>query len=179
MANLAQSRRRLTWLMMILVVLDVLAIGVLVSPLVSSQTRRNEEFQAIRTQVVAKEKQVVPPEQVQTRIAEARQQIEAFYKDRLASENSSISEQLGKLAAENRINLTQAKYKAESTAIPGLRRLKIDATLVGDYVQEVKFINALERSHVLFLVDSITLGEQQGGNVRLELKLETYMKGQA
>ena len=52
----------------------------------------------------------------------------------------------------------------------------MELSISGDYLQEVKFINSLERSKMFFLVDGITLGEQQG-NVRLQLKLETYMRG--
>jgi type IV pilus assembly protein PilO len=54
----------------------------------------------------------------------------------------------------------------------------MEITLSGDYLQEVKFINALERDKMFFLIDGITLGEQQG-NVRLQLKLETYLRGGA
>ncbi len=165
--------------MIALGVLEVVAVVVLVSPLVSSQAARTREFNSVRANVQAKQRQVVPPDQVQIRVEEARQQIETFYKDRLPSEYSSILEQLGKLAAQNRVNLSLAKYEPEDTGIPGLRRLKIEATLAGNYVDEVRFINALERSRMFFLVESVTLGEQQGGMVRLGLKLETYLKSQA
>jgi type IV pilus assembly protein PilO len=39
----------------------------------------------------------------------------------------------------------------------------------------VKFINALERDKMFFLIDGVNLAEQQG-NVRLQLKLETYLR---
>jgi hypothetical protein len=42
----------------------------------------------------------------------------------------------------------------------------------------VKFINALERSKLFFLIDGVTLVEQQG-NVRLQLKVETYLRNGA
>jgi len=60
---------------------------------------------------------------------------------------------------------------------PGATRIGIDAQLAGDYVNEMKFINALERSKLLFVVNSVDLGEAQGGNVRLELRFETYLRG--
>ena len=59
-----------------------------------------------------------------------------------------------------------------------MRKLIIEISLAGNYLQEVKFINALERDKMFFLLDGITLGEQQG-NVRLQLKLETYMRSGA
>ncbi len=48
----------------------------------------------------------------------------------------------------------------------------------GSYLQEVKFINELERDKMFFLIDGVALGEQQG-NVRLQLKLETYLRSGA
>jgi type IV pilus assembly protein PilO len=42
----------------------------------------------------------------------------------------------------------------------------------------VKFINALERDKIFFVIGGVTLGEQQG-NVRLQLKLETYLRSGA
>ena len=67
------------------------------------------------------------------------------------------------------------KYDEKDAPIEGLRKLNIEITLSGDYLQEVKFINALERDKMFFLIDGVTLGEQQG-NVRLQLKLETYLR---
>ena len=57
-----------------------------------------------------------------------------------------------------------------------MRRVEIEADLAGDYLQLVRFINALERDHLFFLVDSVVLGGEQGGVVKLQLKLETYLK---
>ena len=58
----------------------------------------------------------------------------------------------------------------------GVRRMEIEADLAGDYLQLVRFINALERDQLFFLVDSVGLGGAQGGMVKLQIKLETYLK---
>jgi Tfp pilus assembly protein PilO len=179
MANLAQARRRLIATFIALVILDLIAVILMLAPLLTSSKAQREEEKSLHESVQQKLHQVIAPDQLQTRIVEARKQIDAFYKDRLPSESSSISDTLGKLAAANSVTLSQAKYQWEDTGLRDLRRVTIEATLVGNYLQEVKFINALERARLLFLVDSVVLGEQTGGNVRLQLKLETYLKGQA
>ena len=46
----------------------------------------------------------------------------------------------------------------------------------GDYLQLVRFINSLERDQMFFLVDSVQLGGEQAGMVKLQMKLETYLK---
>ena len=43
----------------------------------------------------------------------------------------------------------------------------------------VRFINALERDKLLFIVNSIQLGDAQGGTVKLQLKMQTYLKAGA
>ena len=89
-----------------------------------------------------------------------------------------MSEALGKLAAANGIQIAAVKYDDKDAPVEGLRKLEIELALSGSYLQEVKFINALERDKTFFLIDGVTLGEQQG-NVRLQLKLETYLRSGA
>jgi type IV pilus assembly protein PilO len=74
------------------------------------------------------------------------------------------------------VRLSQARYEETESELPGLRHLSIRATLSGGYSQEAKFINALERDPLFFIVRSVSLVEQQGGGVRLQVTLETYLK---
>ena len=48
--------------------------------------------------------------------------------------------------------------------------------MAGDYLQLVRFVNGLEREQMFFLVDSVGLAGDQAGLVKLQLKLETYLK---
>ncbi len=179
MSNLHQARGRLIATMIAFGVLDAIAVIVLLWPLMSSSTGQQKELKQLEEDVQKKVHVVIPPDQVQSRIVEARQQIESFYRDRLPAQYSTISAELGKVAADNQVTLKEANWEQKDSGVNGLRLVTVEASLVGNYVQEVKFINALERSRLLFLVDSVTLGEQNGGKVRLQLKLETYLKGQA
>jgi hypothetical protein len=43
----------------------------------------------------------------------------------------------------------------------------------------VRFINALERSKTFFLVNTVVLGDAQGGTVKLQMKLESYLRTSA
>jgi type IV pilus assembly protein PilO len=79
------------------------------------------------------------------------------------------------VASEYGVHLASVKYDDKDAPVPGLRKLDMEIALSGDYLQEVKFINALERNKMFFLIDGIALGEQQG-QVRLQLKLETYLR---
>jgi hypothetical protein len=57
-----------------------------------------------------------------------------------------------------------------------LQPLKIEADFSGDYLQLVRFVNSVERAPLFFIIDSVELGGEQAGVVRLQLKLETYLK---
>jgi hypothetical protein len=52
----------------------------------------------------------------------------------------------------------------------------IDMSVTGDYAQEMRFVNAVERAKTFFVIDSVELGAAQGGEVQLKLKLQTYLK---
>jgi hypothetical protein len=101
-----------------------------------------------------------------------------FYSHRFPAEYSDVSEELGKVAGDTNVHLSGIKYEEKPAPVEDLRKLYIEIALSGDYLQEVKFINGLERDKMFFLIDGIALGEQQG-NVRLQLKLETYLRAGA
>ncbi len=176
MANIRQTRRKLLWIAGFLLLVDVAALAVIISPLVGSGSARLQEFEDIRRQVQTRLKMVVPPDQVQQRVDEARKQIDGFYTDRLPTTMSAVSMRLGEVASQTGVRLLSAKYETTDADLPALQRVRISAKLSGDYLQEVKFINTLERGKLFFIVDGVTLGESQGGSVQLAVNLETYLR---
>ena len=46
----------------------------------------------------------------------------------------------------------------------------------GDYIALVKFINALERNTMFFMVDDLQLGGEQNGSIKLGIRIETYLR---
>lgn len=179
MANLRQARRRLFVVLGVLLVVDFAAALVLLTPIAGSSAARQQEFAAVRRQLKQKMQLVVPPDQVQTRVDQARAQIDVFYKDRMAGGASALSTELGKLASSSSVRMNSVRYAELDSDLPGLIHVSVEANISGDYVAAVKFINAVERDKMFFIVERVSLGEQQGGNVRLAVGLETYMKGGA
>ncbi len=179
MANLRQARRTLYIIVAILAAVDVAAALVLLTPLGGAGAARRQQFDAVRRQVQQKMQVVVPPDQVQIRIDEARKQIDTFYKDRLASGAAALTTELGKLASSSGVRLNAAKYDELEPDLPGATHVRIDASITGDYLAAVKFINAVERDKMFFIIDSVSLGEQNAGQVRLAVGLETYLKSGA
>jgi hypothetical protein len=176
MPALQHARRNLRIVLGAMMAIDLACVVILVSPVGHS---RQQEIQMLEGQLRAKTREVQPLRGLDRKVVEAKQEIADFYRDRLPGEYSQIYDALGRLASENGAQLTQAKYHQEDPEGGGLRPVSIDAVLSGDYIHVVKFINALERDKTLFTVNSIQLGDAQGGTVKLQLKMQTYLKSGA
>ena len=74
------------------------------------------------------------------------------------------------------MTIDQEKYKVNASETGGLQPVEIEADFAGNYTSLAKFINALERDEMFFIIDNVTLGGQQQGPVKLGVKLETYLK---
>ncbi|MCI0349867.1 MAG: hypothetical protein L0Z53_10620 [Acidobacteriales bacterium] len=142
-----------------------------------SSIDREQAYVNAQNQLQLKQKEVQPLRGMEDKLKIAEKEIDAFYRQRLPDKSSEIAAELGRLAARNGVRISQAKYARKEAGIAGLTRVEIDANLEGDYLRAVKFINALERDKTFFILNSVDLGEQQqGGFVRLGLKLETLLR---
>jgi Tfp pilus assembly protein PilO len=176
MANLGKARKRFTTVAIIFAVLDVAAVGVLLSPLGRSRSAREAEWAEARRELQAKKADAVPLRGMDKKLDLARQEIAAFYKDRFPYQYSAVSSELGKVSSQTGVRVSQISYDPKPAEVPNLQQVTINANLDGDYLQVVKFINALERDRMFFMVTSLTLAQEQGGMVRLQIKLDTYLR---
>lgn len=175
MATVREVRKTLIPILIGLVVLDLGCVAYLLSPAGRSREARQDDLVALRAQLAAKRQEVAPARGMDGKLKQASSDIAGFYKERFPTEYSAVSEDLGKLASETGVHIAAVKYDDKDAPVEGLRKLNIEVAISGSYLQEVKFINALERDKLFYVVDGVTLGEQQG-NVRLQLKMETYLR---
>jgi hypothetical protein len=185
MPDLRQTRQRLKIAIGALLAVDAIAVVLLISPVIGSQRSRDERLNQRWRELQLKTRQVQPLRGLDKKIPIAQRQIDDFYENRFTSETSVVSANLEKLALDSGVKLAGVSYgkkgneneleSARAEAL-GLNRIAIDADLSGDYLQVMHFINALERSKLFFLVDSVQIGSDQGGVVRLRMHLETYLK---
>jgi len=176
MPDLRQTRRKTKIALAAMAAVDVIAMAGNFSPLVGSQSARQEQLHDLWKELQQKTREVEPLRGLDKRVPLARKQIDQFYKDRLPAEGSSISENIGKLAGQAGVKISSVRYDTKDPETMGVRRVLIEADMNGDYLQLVRFINSLERDQMFFLVDSVQLGGEQGGMVKLQMKLETYLK---
>jgi type IV pilus assembly protein PilO len=175
MASIAEIRKKWMPAVVGLAILVLACVGYLLSPAGRSRQARQREYYELRAQLTAKRQEVLPTRGLDQKLKQASQDITTFNDQRFPMKYSDVAEQVGKLAMDTGVHLAGVKYEEKEAPIEGLRKLNIEITLSGDYLQEVKFINGLERDKMFFLIDGINLAEQQG-NVRLQLKVETYLR---
>lgn len=176
MPDLRGTRRKVKIALATLALVDVAAIAIFFSPLVGSETSRREQLGQLWKQLQQKTREVEPLRGLDKKIPVARKQIDTFYKERLPSADSAISADIGKLAAQSGVKIGNIKYTWKDPEPVGVRRVEIEADLAGDYLQLVRFVNSVERDQLFFLVNSVALGGEQGGVVKLQIKMETYLK---
>jgi len=176
MPDLRATRRKIKIALGVLLGLDAVAAGILFSPLVGSADSRRQQMNQLLNELNLKTRQVEPLRNLDKKVGLANRQISDFYKKRFPAQNSAILTEFGKLAAENGVTILQGRYKPADTEAVHLQPLEIDADLSGGYVNLARFINALERDDMVFIINSVTLASEQTGPIKLQMKLEAYLK---
>lgn len=174
MPDLQKMRNRVKFAIAALALADVAAVSMLMTPLAGSADQRQQELQQSWQQLKSRES--APWRGLDKKIPVAQRQIEDFYHDRFPAEDSSIAADLGKLASQTGVRMSAERYTHKDSDVEGLQRVEIEADLSGNYLQLVRFINALERNRLFFIVDSLELGSEQNGVVKLQIKVETYLR---
>ena len=176
MPDLRQTRKKMKLILASLGGVSLLAAVVYFSPLVGSAQSRQMERNRLQAELTTKTHQVGPLKDLPQKIELAKQQITDFYRTRFPSQNSQIYAELGRVAAANGVKIDQVKVKPADTSSNGLQPIEMEADLSGSYTSLAHFINALERDEMFFVINGVTLGGEPQGSVKLNVKLEAYLK---
>src|SRR5579864_6953371 len=167
-----KTRRKFIVLLAILLAVDAGMVTYLFWP--GSNLRAEE--QQLRQQYLVTARQVEPLRGIEKKLEDTRANLKTFYDQRVLGHWSQISNELHKLAQENGVSLQAIKYKADDSGLPNLQTVTIETGIAGDYLKIVRFINALERDKLLFVINVIALRGQTGGTVELQINFETFLK---
>lgn len=181
MANLAQTRKRFQTIATILGAIAAIAALLTFLPLRPSAEEKANELNDAKLRSKALESEVGPLRGLPEKLVQARADIATFHKERFPDRFSAIPEALGEMSSEHGVRLSDVKYETYETELPHIQQVSMEAHLSGDYGDVVRFINALERSKVFFLIDHIALGEeaQSGGDVRLQIRIISVIRTSA
>ena len=159
MPDLRQTRTKIKTALLVMAGLDVLALVVYISPLVGSAETRRMEINRLQAELTMKTKQVAPLKDLPDKVKLANREIAEFYMKRIADQQSRVPAEFGRLASAHGVSIEQVKYKYRESTLGKLQPIEIEADLGGSYTSLAKFINALERDDMFFMINSITLGE--------------------
>jgi Tfp pilus assembly protein PilO len=176
MPDLRDTRKKIKTALVVMGAVDLLALVIYISPLVGSVETRRMEIGQLQAELTTKTKQVAPLTDLPDKVKLAHQQIADFYKKRIPDQQSQIPAELGKLAVANGVSIEQGKYKLAEQTLGKLQPVEIEADLGGGYTSLAKFINALERDDMLFIINSVALGGEPQGAVKLTVKLEAFVR---
>jgi len=176
MPDLRKARKDLKIALVAMVACDLLAGILYFSPLIGSAETRRMELSQLQADLRQKTLQVAPLKNLPQKVNLANHEIGDFYKKRFPAENSEILTEIGKLASANGVRIDQGTYKLGDTVMVGLQAIQMEYNFSGNYTSLARFINAIERDEMFFIINSVTLGGEPQGPVRLSVKLETYLK---
>jgi type IV pilus assembly protein PilO len=176
MPDLRKTRKDLKIALVAMVTCDLLAGLLYFSPLIGSAETRRMELNQLQAELKQKTLEVAPLKDLPQKVNLASREIGDFYKKRFPAQNSEILTEIGKLASANGVRIDQGTYKLGDAVTVGLQPIEMEYNFSGNYTSLARFINAVERDDMFFIINSVTLGGEPQGPVRLSVKLETYLK---
>lgn len=119
-------------------------------------------------------------ERVREQAPRLQPQLDKFAMERFLSERRGFSRVAGDLeeaASQARVRLGRVSYQtAEEKVQPNLLRVEITTSVEGEYANLLRYLEGLERSPRLYLINQLNLDRAQRGRVRLEMQLATYFR---
>lgn len=179
MTNLQQVRTRFTIIVSLLSAVCLALLGYLLWPGTSISSQRTQE-ESLQQQYHSLGREVAPLRGMDQKLIKTRSDIKELYQDRIPGRASQISQEVEKLTKQTSVTAQSIHFvpeKPDKGDLPDVQVLEIDTTVVGDYANVARFINALEQSKMFFVINQITLNGQEGGQVSLQIKFQTFLKG--
>jgi Tfp pilus assembly protein PilO len=176
MMDINQARRRFTWILVVLSATALASAAVLLSPIGESKASLARHLERLRMELRSKTAEAGSLRGIDQKVLAAKDQVAQFYVERLPSGYASVSEEIGKVAGASGVKLSTGRYHADPANVSGLQFLHVEIAILGDYAQVVKFINGLEREKMFFVIDSVSLTQQQAGIVQLQIGIDVLMK---
>ncbi|HKT23036.1 MAG TPA: hypothetical protein VJR04_00445 [Terriglobales bacterium] len=182
MADLSRSRNRIITTLAVLACIDAAAVIYLLLPLRGAAAQPAQVQKQAQNEYRELSRTTVPLRGIDQKLSQAQKDDAHFLQTRLPSRYSDVVAELGKLANANHIRITSVSYKTDPGQLDNIENLEIHAGLAGPYVNIVKFMNAVERDKMFFIIDSVGLTGQKSdkgaskGDVQLDMKLDTYLR---
>lgn len=176
------SKRWKTWIVCILAILLTLDVALIILDWRNAETATGSqklEAAHLKQETAQFEKDVARAQAIRNHMPEVRKNCEHFYTERFLPAStgySSVVADLGELAGHAGLKTTGVTFKQRAIEKRGVLEIDINASIEGDYPSLIHFINGLERSKNLYLLDQLTLASVSTGSIKLQLELRTYFR---
>lgn len=148
----------------------------LLFPVGASTAEAKAELDGTTLKRKEKEKEVFPLRGIQDKLLQSQKDAQVFYRERLAGRSSVIFDDLGQLARDSGVTLATGTYTTTDSEIANITLVELDVQVSGFYPQIAKFIHSVEQSKHFYMIDGLSLADRKGGTVKLDLKVETYLR---
>jgi Tfp pilus assembly protein PilO len=182
MADLSQARKRIIATIIALGIADAGMLIYLALPYRAGAAQPAQVEEQAKRDYRQLARTNVPLRGIDQKLTQAGKDDAAFMENRLPNRYSDVVAELGKIADANHITISAVTYKETPDKELIIDDLEMRAGLIGPYINLVKFMNAVERSKMFFIIDGVSLTGQSGrraGEVRLEMKIDTYLRGES
>jgi len=178
MGNLQIVRKRFILAFGILAAVNLVLLVYLLWPgsSVASQTATEQDLQQ---QYRALSREVAPLRGIDQKLLQTRSDIASLYRERIPSHSSQISQEVEKLVHDTGVSSQAIRYVQQVPQkgdLPDVQLIEVETSITGEYAKVARFINALEQDKLFFVINQITLNSQEGGQVTLQIKFETFLK---
>lgn len=180
--GLRDVRTQLLLVVGVLLLIDLAAGALLLSPAGRSRGARQKEYERLRVERIEKTQTTSPAQGMDQKIATAREQETQFSGERLPDRYSAMSERLSHIVTEAGVTVSDVKYdtpKAQKEIPQGYDNIGITIQVHGTYEQNMRFINAVERQKMLLLVDAVTFEGMKGDALTVAVHLSTFLRSAA
>lgn len=92
---------------------------------------------------------------------------------------STVAAEMGELAKKAGLRMQSVSFRQTEIKGRPLLEIQMEAQVSGDYAGVVKFLNGLQRSQDVYVVDSLALAAETRGNpneIRVNLRMRTYFR---
>jgi Tfp pilus assembly protein PilO len=177
--DIRQAGRRISIVLALLAVANLLAYFLLVRPEVRDYTALNEGTAPQQRALAARAAEVEEAESYLEQLQQAERDLRTLRDEVLATREERMVEvqlELNELAGKFSIDVDTITFSNDLLQDEGLDKLAMVVPLEGGYANLRKFLQAVEGSSKFLVVERVALGEGKRGGVLLELSitLATY-----
>ncbi|OFV96053.1 MAG: hypothetical protein A3F68_01980 [Acidobacteria bacterium RIFCSPLOWO2_12_FULL_54_10] len=174
----SRLRLRLRSALLILIMLNAVLIALLLRPPGQTAISLQRRFETSQETLTQARNAVTQMRSLQQKLEGALDNGQGFVDENFLPRGAAFSTvvaDLYQLADESGLESAGIKYTlADKDTQPGWTNMEVNITVAGDYASLIGFINQLEQSPVLWLIQGISVNGDSRQGLQLNLVMQTY-----